>query len=98
MGDVIEISPSPELEPQTIYRPLRRKRDPLFLPDENESAIELTDSTDSQSSTPCKRVKRLKEAVEPCASTSTSLDGLVTRSRALRYGSLSPTHSRCTDI
>jgi hypothetical protein len=86
MGDVIELSPSPELDPQTVYRPLRRKRDPLFLPEENESAIELTDSTDSQSSTPFKRVKRRKESVKPSAETSTSLDGPLTRSRALRCG------------
>jgi len=89
MGNVIELSPSPELEPQTIYRPLRRKRDPLFLPDDNESAIELTDSTDSQSSTPFKRVKRRKESVKPSPGTSTSLDGPATRSQALRCGSMS---------
>lgn len=89
MGNLIELSPSPELEPQTTYRPLRRKRDPLFLPDDNESAIELTDSTDSQSGTPLKRVKRRKEPVKPSAGTSASLDGPVTRSRALRYGSMS---------
>lgn len=57
MEGVIEVSPSPESEPQTPYRPLRRKR-PLFLPDGDDSAIELTDSTDSQSSAPCKRAKR----------------------------------------
>ena len=89
MGDVIELSPSPELEPQIIYRPLRRKRDPLFLPDENESAIELTDSTDSQNSTPCKRVKRRKEFVKSSAGPSTSLDGPVIRPGALRCGSMS---------
>jgi hypothetical protein len=88
MGNVIELSPSPELEPQTIYRPLRRKRDPLCLPDDNESAIELTDSTDSQSGTPVKRVKRRKGSVKPSPGTSTSLDGPVIRSRALRCGSM----------
>ena len=69
MGDVIEISPSPELKSRTIYRPLRRKRDT----DGNESVIELTDSTDSQSSTQCKRAKRRKEAAEPRAGPSTSV-------------------------
>jgi len=63
MGDVIEISPSPDLKPRTSYRPLRRKRNA----DGNESVIELSDSTDSQSSTQCKRVKRRKEAVKPMA-------------------------------
>jgi hypothetical protein len=92
---VIEISPSPELDPQTVYRPLRRKRDSLFVPDENESAIELTDSTDSQGSMPCKRVKRRKEAVKPRSSTSTALDGPVTQPRALRCGCL---FSHCVDI
>ena len=57
MERVIEISPSPELEPQTIYRPLRRKR-PLSRHDGEDSAIELTDSSDSRSSTPCKKRKR----------------------------------------
>ena len=57
MEAVIDISPSPESQPQTEYRPLPRKR-PLFLPDGDDSAIELTDSTDSQSSLPYKRVKR----------------------------------------
>ena len=57
MEGVIDISPSPESQPQTIYRPLPRKR-PLFLPDGDDSAIELTDSTDSQSSAPYKRAKR----------------------------------------
>ena len=57
MEGVIELSPSPESEPQTVYRPLRRKR-PLFHHDGDDSAIELTDSTDSRSSTPCKRRKR----------------------------------------
>jgi hypothetical protein len=74
MGDVIDISPSPELKSRTGYRPLRRKRDT----DGNESVIELSDSTDSQSSTQCKRVKRRKEAAEPTAGPSTS----VVRSRA----------------
>ena len=60
MGDFIEVSPSPEPKPRTGYRPLRRKRDP----DGNESVIELSDSTDSQSSTQYKRVKRRKEAAE----------------------------------
>ncbi|KAI0001329.1 hypothetical protein BJV74DRAFT_819893 [Russula compacta] len=82
-GDVIEISPSPELEPRTLYRPLRPKRDPLFLADGNESAIELTDSTDSQSSTPLKRLKRRKEAAKPVAGPSTSSNAPVLRSRAL---------------
>ncbi|KAI9511179.1 hypothetical protein F5148DRAFT_406366 [Russula earlei] len=72
MGDVIEISPSPEMEPRTFYRPLRRKRIPLSPDDGNESAIELTDSTDSQRSTPCRRVKRFKEAAEPTAGPSAS--------------------------
>lgn len=76
MGDVIEISPSPDLKPRTSYRPLRRKRGT----DGNESVIELSDSTDSQSSTQCKRVKRRKEAAEPRAGPSTS----VVRSRASR--------------
>ncbi len=57
MEGVIDISPSPELEPKTVYRPLRRKR-PLFPPDGDDSAIELTDSSDSQSSAPCKRAKK----------------------------------------
>ncbi len=57
MEGVIDISPSPESEPQVVYRPLRRKR-PLFLSDGDDSAIELTDSTDSQSSAPCKKAKR----------------------------------------
>ncbi|KAF8499743.1 hypothetical protein F5888DRAFT_1685256 [Russula emetica] len=74
MGDVIDISPSPELKPRTGYRPLRRKRDT----DGNESVIELSDSTDSQSSTQCKRVKRRKEAAESRAGPSTA----VVRSRA----------------
>ncbi|KAH8993255.1 hypothetical protein EDB86DRAFT_2929485 [Lactarius hatsudake] len=55
MEGVIDISPSPELEPQTVYRPLHRKRP---LSDGDDSAIELTDSTDSQSSAPYKRAKR----------------------------------------
>ena len=91
-GDVIEISPSPEPEPRTIYRPLRRKRDPLFLPDGNESAIELTDSTESQSSTPRKRLKRRKQAAKPIAGPSTSSNAPVLRSRALRCGSTSVDH------
>ena len=57
MERVIEISPSPELEPQTVYRPLRRKR-PLSHHDGEDSAIELTDSSESRSSTPCKKRKR----------------------------------------
>jgi TRIAD3 protein (E3 ubiquitin-protein ligase RNF216) len=80
MGDVIEISPSPELEPRTIYRPLRRKRDL----DSNESVIELSDSTDSQSSAPSKRVKRRKEAAESRAGPSTSSNVSAVRSRASR--------------
>ncbi|KAI9456529.1 hypothetical protein BJY52DRAFT_553150 [Lactarius psammicola] len=55
MEGVIDISPSPESEPYIVYRPLRRKRP---LSDADDSAIELTDSTDSQSSAPCKRAKR----------------------------------------
>lgn len=74
MERVIEISPSPELEPQTVYRPLRRKR-PLSHHDSDDSAIELTDSTDSRSSTPCKRRKRQARShsrpnAEPNASSS----------------------------
>jgi hypothetical protein len=88
-GDVIEISPSPELEPQIIYRPLRRKREPLSPPDGTESVIELTDSTDSQGSTLCKRVKRRREAVKQSAGPSTSLDVPVARPRASRCGYLS---------
>jgi hypothetical protein len=76
MGDVIEISPSPELKPRTGYRPLRRKRDA----EGNGSVIELSDSTDSQSSTQRKRVKRRKEAAESRAGPSTS----VVRSRSSR--------------
>jgi hypothetical protein len=86
MEDVIEISPSPELEPRVVYRPLRRKREPLSHPDGNESAIELTDSTDSQSSTPCKRAKRRKADVNPTAGPSSSRDIPATQSRALRCG------------
>lgn len=74
MEDVIEISPSPE---RTSYRPLRRKRNA----DGNESVIELSDSTDSQSSTQCNRVKRRKEAAEPRAGPSTP----VVQSRASRH-------------
>jgi len=80
MEDVIEISPSPEPEPRTAYRPLRRKRVPLSG---NESAIELTDSSDSQYSTPVKRAKRRKETVKPSAGPSTSKVP-VEQSRALR--------------
>jgi hypothetical protein len=88
MGDVIDISPSPEPEPRTIYRPLRRKRDL----DSNESVIELSDSTDSQSSTPCKRVKRRREAAESRAGPSTSSNISVVRPRALRCDSTSAFH------
>jgi len=69
MGDVIDISPSPELKPRTGYRPLRRKRDT----DGTGSVIELSDSTDSQNSTEYKRVKRRKEAAESRAGPSTSV-------------------------
>ena len=88
MEDVIEISPSPELKPRTSYPPLRRKRNT----DGNESVIELSDSTDSQSSTQFKRVKRLKEASEPRAGPSTS----VVRPRASRCDIMSAVrfHSR----
>ena len=84
MGDVIEISPSPELAPRTSYRPLRRKRDL----DDNESVIELSDSTDSQNSSPCKRAKRRKEAAEPRAGPSTS-SNVVVRSRPSRCDGMS---------
>ena len=87
MGDVIEISPSPELVPRTSYRPLRRKR----ALDDNESVIELSDSTDSQNSTPCKRAKRRKEAAEPRAGPSTS-SNVVVRSRPSRCDSMSAVH------
>ncbi|KAI0256271.1 hypothetical protein BJV78DRAFT_450870 [Lactifluus subvellereus] len=83
MEDVIEISPSPESLPRNVYRPLRRKRDPLFIPDGDESAIELTDSTDSQSSTPCKRVKTLADAAGPSAGPSNLPYVSVARTRAL---------------
>ena len=69
MGDVIEVSPSPEPKPRTTYRPLRRKRDT----DGNESVIELSDSTDSQGSAQNRRVKRRKEAAESKAGPSTSI-------------------------
>jgi hypothetical protein len=80
MGDVIEISPSPELKPRTGYRPLRRKRDV----DGNESVIELSDSTDSQpeSSTQHKRSKRRKE--EEVAESRAGPSAPVARSRASR--------------
>ena len=86
MEDVIEISPSPELEPRVVYRPLRRKRGPLSHPDGNQSAIELTDSTDSQGSTPCKRAKRRKADVNPIAGPSSSRDIPVTQTQPLRCG------------
>lgn len=85
MGDVIEISPSPDLKHRISYRPLRRKRGT----DGNESVIELSDSTDSQSSAQCKRVKRRKEAAEPKAGPSTS----VVRSRASRCDIMSGSFS-----
>ena len=88
MGDVIEISPSPELEPRTVYRPLRRKRDL----DSNESVIELSDSTDSQSSTQCKRIKRRREAAESRARPSTSSNISAVRSPASRCDSMSAFH------
>jgi hypothetical protein len=81
MGDVIEVSPSPEPKPRTSYRPLRRKRDT----DGNESVIELSDSTGSQSSTQAKRVKRRKEAAESRAGPSTA----VVWPRASRYDIMS---------
>jgi hypothetical protein len=87
MGDDIEVSPSQELEPDVIYRPSHRNRNPLPLPDGNESAIELTDPIDDHSSAPYKRVKRRKGAVDRSTGTSTSLDVLVALPRALRCGS-----------
>jgi TRIAD3 protein (E3 ubiquitin-protein ligase RNF216) len=81
MEGVIDISPSPELQPQTVYRPLPRKR-PLFLPDGDDSAIELTDSTDSQSSAPCKRVKRRAHSRQGRNAVSS---GSGVRSQALRW-------------
>jgi hypothetical protein len=81
MGDAIDVSPSPEPKPQTSYRPLRRKRNT----DGNESVIELSDSTDSQSSTQYKRVKRRKEVAESRAGPSTS----AVRPRASRYDIMS---------
>jgi hypothetical protein len=86
MGDVIEISPSPELKPPTSYRPLRRKRDT----DGHESVIELSDSTDSQSSTQHKRVKRRKEVAESRAGPSAP----VVRSRASRCDIMSAVRFR----
>jgi len=88
MGDVIEISPSPELEPRVVYRPLRRKREPLSHPDGNESAIELTDSSDSQSGTPCKKAKRRKADGNSSAGPSTSRAIPAAQTRALRCGSM----------
>jgi len=88
MGDDIEVLPSPELEPNVIYRPSHRMRDPLPLPDGHESAIELTDPTDDHNSAPCERVKRRKEVVDRNAGISTPLDVLVALPRALRCGSM----------
>jgi hypothetical protein len=92
MEDVIELSPSPELLPRNRYRPLRRKRDPLFIPDGDESAIELTDSTDSQSSTSCKRAKRLVDTMEPGAGPSSSTYVSVARTRPFRCEGTSVSH------
>ncbi len=80
MRNVIEVSPSPELDPRTSYRPLRRKRNA----DGDESVIELSDSTESQGSTQHKRVKRRKEAAESSAGPSTSSNVRVGRSRVPR--------------
>jgi hypothetical protein len=91
MEDVIEISPSPELLPRGVCRPLRRKRNPLFIPEGDESPIELSDSTDSQSSTSCKRVKRLADTVELGSSSSSYVS--VARTRPLRCVCMST--SRC---
>jgi E3 ubiquitin-protein ligase RNF216 len=92
MEDVIELSPSPELLPRSVYRPLRRKRNPLFILDGDESVIELTDSTDSQSSTPCKRVRRLVDTVEPSAAPSSSSYVSVALTRPLRCDGTSASH------
>jgi hypothetical protein len=98
MEDVIEISPSPELEPKVGYPPSLRKRDPdpLPIPDTNESAIDLTDltdPTDSQSTTLCKRAKRLMEVEETSAGSSTLLDIPVAPSRTLWCASMSCSRS-----
>ena len=93
MEDVIEISPSPEIEPKVGYPPPScGKRDPLPIPDTNEGAIDLTDLTDladSQSSTLCKRAKRRVEVEEASAGTSTSLDIPLAPLRTLRCASMS---------
>ena len=86
MGDVIEISPFQELEPNVIYCPSRCKHDPLPLPDGNESAIEPADPTDNHSSTLYERAKRRKEAVETSASP--LLGAPVALTQVVRCGSI----------
>src|SRR5580698_9326318 len=89
MGDVIEISLSPQLESKLSYPSSCRKRDPLSILDANKGAIELIGPTDDQSSTLFKRVKRRKEAAETSAGTSTSLDVPAVPSLSLRCGTMS---------
>jgi hypothetical protein len=88
MGDDIEVSPSPELEPNVIYRPSHCKRDPLTLPDGHESAIKLTDPTVDHSSAPYERIKRRTEAVDRNAEISTPSNVPVALPRAFRCGSM----------
>ena len=89
MERVFDLSPSPDSEPQTDYPPLRRKR-PLFHHDGDDSVIELTDSTESRSSTPCKRRKRrARSRSGPNAESNGSPSGLWSQTQTLRCSAFS---------